>query len=134
MRPSAQRRLAHGPGGVSPGDHDKGRGEGPHAVQVLHNVDVLRRLVLQYGDAVPVADARDSTEHYRPTDGLPRFRHPFQFENHAGLRVRILPAMLHRRRHVQHHHVGLLLGGYVRGSRLWSDQHRDRSCGESHQE
>lgn len=131
MRSNAQHRLANGTGGISSRDHDKGRGEGPRAVQVLHNVHVLRGLVLQHGDAVLVANARARAERHRTADGIPRLRHPVRLAADAGLRVRLLPAMLHRYRHVQCHHVRMLPGSDVRGSRLRPDRHCDNSRGES---
>lgn len=131
MCESAQRRLADGEGGPSSGDHDKRRDQRPHSVQVQRNLHVLRRLVLQHVDAILIANVRARAEHHRAADGLSRLRHPVQLAADVDLRVGFLPAMLHRYRHVQHHHVRLLLGGNVRGSRLRPDRHRDNTRGES---
>lgn len=130
MCPNSQRRLAHGSGKISSRHHDKRRGERPRALKALHNVHVLRRLILQYDNAFPIASARKRAEYYHSTDGLPRLRYSLRFASYANLCLRFLPTMLYWCRHVQHHYVSLLLGSYVRSSRLWPNRHRDRSCGK----
>jgi len=121
MHANTQRGLAQRPRGSSPENHDKGRGEGSIVIQVLHSLHVLRRFVIQHNNAILVANSR--AEHHRSADGLPRLRQHLQSASDAGLRVRLLSAMRHRYRHVQHHHGGLLSGGHVRGTRMRPDRH-----------
>lgn len=126
MYSDSQYRLAHGSRGILSGNHDKGRGEGPLAVQILHSVHVLWWPVLQHGDAVSVANIRRKrTKHHCPTDGLSRLRHCLQFTINASLCVCFFPSMFYRYRHVQHHDVGVLFSGHVRRSCVWPDRHRN---------